>query len=96
MKRIDFVNLLAEKGYTKKDADRIITDVFDTLTQALVDGESVQLHGFVTFSVRDSAPRESVDVKTKERIVIPGHRAPRFMPGKFLKKSIKEGIMRAC
>ena len=96
MNRNDFVNLLAEKGYTKKDAEQIVLDVFDTLTQALVDGESVQFHWFGTFSVRDSAARESVDVKTKERITIPGHKAPRFLPGKNLKKSIKEGIARVC
>lgn len=94
MNKNDFISMLSAKGYTKKDADRIITDVFVTLMEALAEGESVQFHGFGTFSVRDSAPRESIDYQTQERIIIPGHKAPKFMPGKLLKKAVKEGIVR--
>lgn len=94
MNKSDFICLLAQKGYTKKDADKIIEDVFMTLTESLMDGEPVMIHGFGTFSIRDSAPREAVDMHTKERITIPGHKAPKFTPGKMLKRAIKEGIIR--
>lgn len=95
MNKNDFISLLSQKGYTKKDCDKIITDVFNTLMEALASGESVQIYGFGTFGVRNSAPRETVDYQTQERIVIPGHKAPKFTPGKLLKMAVREGVVRA-
>ena len=94
LNKTDFIARLAGKGYTKKDAESIVNDFLDTLTQAMVAGESVQFYGFGTFAVRDSAAREAVDMHTKERIVIPGHKAPKFTPGKLLRRAVKEGIIR--
>ena len=79
MNKNEFISLLSQKGYTK---------------EALASGESVQIYGFGTFAVRDSAPRESVDYQTQERITIPGHKAPKFTPGKLLKAAVREGIVR--
>ena len=94
MNKSDFIARLATKGYTKKDAECIVNDFLDTVTETMVEGESIQFHGFGTFAVRESAPRESMDYQTKQRITIPGHKAPKFMPGKLLKRTIKEGIIR--
>lgn len=87
--------MLSAKGYTKKDADRIIDDVFVTLMEAMAKGESVQIYGFGTFGVRTTSPREMIDFQTKERILVPVHKAPKFSPGMLLKKAVKEGIVRA-
>lgn len=66
----------------------------NTIIEVLAEGESIQFYGFGTFAVRESAEREGVDFQTKERITIPGHKAPKFIPGKLLKRSVKEGILR--
>ena len=50
--------------------------------------------GFGTFDVRERAERESIDPQSKERIVIPSYRTPKFTPGKLLKREVKEGIIR--
>lgn len=94
MNKVEFINRLAQKNYTKKAAATIIDDVFDTITEALAEGENVQIYGFGTFAVRNSAERVGVDYRTQERIVIPGHKAPKFTPGKLLKGAVKEGIYR--
>lgn len=94
LNKTDFIARMAAKGYTKKDAECIVNDVLNALMEVMVEGESVQFYGFGTFAVRDSAPREAVDMQTKERIVIPGHKAPKFTPGKLLKRAVKEGIIR--
>ena len=95
MNKNEFITLLSEKGYTKIDCGKIIDDVFTTLMDALASGESVQIYGFGTFGVRDSAPKEIVDYQTKERISVPGHKAPKFVPGRLLKMAVREGIVRA-
>lgn len=94
MKRNDIVERLALKGYTKKDAETILDDFISMLTEALVAGESVQIHGFGTFEVKECAEKETVDIKTKERIVIPAYKAPKFTAGKLLKRAVKEGFVR--
>lgn len=94
MNKNDFVARMAQQGYTKKDAECIVNDVIRTISEALVEGESVQFYGFGTFSVRESAAREFVDFRTKERITVPGHKAPKFVPGKLLRRAVKEGIIR--
>lgn len=94
MKKQEFTERLAMKGYTKTDAKQIAYDVITTIMESLVDGESVMFHGFGTFKVSEVAPRETIDMQTKERIVIPAHSAPKFVPGKELKRAIKEGLVR--
>lgn len=94
MKQIEFIERLAEKGYTKRDAKQIVDDMMNTIIECMINGESVKLHGFGTFSVADIPDRESVDVQTKERFVIPGHKAPKFIAGKLLRRAVKEGVLR--
>ena len=92
--RDEFIERLSQKGYTKRDAGIVMDDFIRTLEEALVGGESVMFHGFVTFEVRERAERESSNPQTKERIVIPSYRAAHFTPGKKLKREIKEGLVR--
>ena len=94
LKRNDIIERVAQKGYTKKDAGVILDDIIKMITEALVDGESVQIHGFGTFDVKECAPRETVDLQTKQRIVIPAYKAPKFTAGKLLKRAVKEGFLR--
>ncbi len=94
LNRYDFIDRMAKKGYTKKDAACILDDVLQVITEILAEGLSVHFHGFGTFSVHDAAPREGIDFQTKTRIKIPGHRSPKFVPGKLLKKSVKDGVLR--
>lgn len=90
----DFTTRLAQKGYTKHEAGIIIDDFIRTLEEILVDGESVMFRGFGTFDVRERPERESINPQSKERIVIPSYRTPKFTPGKRLKREVKEGIIR--
>lgn len=94
MNKSEFIDRLAQKGYTKKSAGEAVDDIIRTISEVLVEGDSIQFYGFGTFSVRESAEREAVDYQTKEHIVIPGHKAPRFVPGKLLKRAVKEGLLR--
>lgn len=94
IKRHELIDSLAKKGYTKKDAAVVISDVFRVLTELLASGEVIQVHGFGTFHVQQIAPRSTVDYRSQQRIVIPGHKAPKFIPGKLLKRAVREGFVR--
>ena len=50
LNKSELVAKVAEKsGLTKKDAEKSVAAVFETITETLVDGEKVQLVGFGTF-----------------------------------------------
>ena len=94
LKKEELCSRLAERGYTKKDANIIIDDVFRVITDALIEGESVMIHGFGTFDVREHAERKMVDCRSQEWIVNPAYKFPKFTAGKTLKRAIKEGFIR--
>ena len=94
LKRNDLIEKFAQLGYTKSASAIIWEDVKKVLTEALVAGESVQLHGFGTFSVKEYAEREVVDMHTQEKITVPAYKAPKFTAGKLLKRAVKEGLIR--
>ena len=89
MNKTELINAVAEKAdNSKKDAEIAITAVVDSITEALIDGEKVQLVGFGSFEVKRRAERLGRNPKTKEAIKIPASKAPVFKPGKALKDAV--------
>jgi len=94
LKRKEIIERLADKGYTKKSASLIVDDFVRVLTEALVEGEDIMLHGFGTFRVLNTKSREMIDYQSKEPISVPSHHAPKFTPGAQLKRWVREGVIR--
>lgn len=89
MNKAELVNAASERaGLTKKDTERAINAAIDTIVEALVAGEKVQLVGFGAFEVKKRAARLGRNPKTKESIEIPPSQVPVFKPGKMLKEAI--------
>lgn len=80
----------AKSGLSKKDADKAIAGVIDTITETLAKGESIQLVGFGTFEVRDRAARTGINPRTKEKIDIAATKVPAFKAGRALKDAVGE------
>lgn len=86
---------LAAKGYTLKDANRVIVDFIDVIGEALVDGEEVPLRLLGTFKVVPVKERVSGrDLKTGEPMISPAHMRPKFSPSDNLRKAVRDGIWR--
>ena len=84
MNKSELVASVAEKsGLTKKDAEKAVNAVFDSITATLVSGEKVQLVGFGTFEVRERKERQGQNPQTKQPITIPATKA-----GKGLKDAV--------
>lgn len=47
-------------GYPQSSCADIVDSFLDTMKQALLDGETIKLVHFGTFSVRDKSPRRAV------------------------------------
>ena len=71
MTKSDLIAAVATKvGSSKKDSEKAVNAVIESITEALANGESVQLVGFGTFEVKDRAARKGVNPRTKEEITM--------------------------
>ena len=89
MNKADIIAAVAESaGLSKKDAEKAVTAFIDTISEALVKGDKVQLVGFGAFETKERAARTGRNPRTKETIEIPASRTPVFKPGKALKDAV--------
>lgn len=90
MNKTELIAAVAAKtSLTKKDADKVINTTLDIITEALQNGERVQLVGFGGFEVRERCAHKGRNPLTGTEIDIPASKAPAFKPGKALKDAIK-------
>ena len=86
MNKAELIAAIAAKtGDTKKGAEASVNAFVDVVTEALTEGDKVQLVGFGSFEVRKRAARKGRNPQTKEEIKIPASKAPVFKAGKALK-----------
>ena len=91
MNKAELIAAIAAKtGDTKKAAEASVNAFVETVTNALVEGEKVQLVGFGSFEVRKRAARKGRNPQTKEEIKIPASKAPVFKAGKALKETVNK------
>ena len=89
MTKTELINEVANKTeLTKKDSEKAVAAVIESITDALIAGDKVQLVGFGTFEVRDRAAREGKNPATGEVISIPATKVPAFKAGKALKEAV--------
>ena len=89
MNKTELVATVAEKsGLTKKDAERVVSATFETITAQLMKGEKVQISGFGIFEVKAREARVGRNPRTKEAIEIPASKVPAFKASKTLKDTV--------
>ena len=69
----------------QRDVERIVSAVFDEITDALANGDRVELRGFGAFSVKQRDARIGRNPRTGESVEVPAKRAPFFKTGKDLR-----------
>jgi integration host factor subunit beta len=91
MTKADLVNDVANAAeLTKKDAERLVEIVFESIIDSLNQGEKIELRGFGSFRVRERGARRGRNPKTGDPVNIPAKRVPYFKAGKELKELINE------
>lgn len=89
MTKADLVNAIAEKTeLSKKDSEKALGAVIDSITEALASGDKVTITGFGTFEVRDKKEKEGINPQTKKPMTIPAKKSPAFKAGKTLKEAV--------
>lgn len=77
-------------GYPLSTCSAIIDSFFDAMKGAMLDGTSVKLVHFGTFSVRGKNPRKGRNPRTGDTITIEQRQIVSFRPSKKLRARINE------
>ena len=81
MNKTELIAEVAKKcGMSKKDAEKAVTTTFDTIAEALSQGDKVQLVGFGAFEVKSRAERIGRNPRTGAPVKIPSRKAVKFRP----------------
>jgi len=82
-------SLIRKVGLSQRQAAESLSTILDEISKALSKGEEVVLTGFGKFLVSQRKEREGINPKTKEKIIIPAVKTPRFKAGQTLKDAVK-------
>lgn len=90
MNKTELIGVVAEKTeMSKKDTEKVVSAVFESIMDGLSKGDKIQLVGFGTFEVRERKQREGRNPATGETITIPALNVPVFKAGKAFKEKVK-------
>lgn len=90
MTKSELIQKLADRNphLYLRDVEKIVDTVFDRITQALMDGDRVELRGFGAFSVKHRDARTGRNPRTGETVHVEAKRLPFFKAGKALREDL--------
>ncbi len=93
MTRSELIQHIAEMNphLYHRDVERIITTIFDEISEALAQGDRVELRGFGAFSVKERDARIGRNPRTGDAVQVSAKRIPFFKTGKQLRERLNGG-----
>jgi integration host factor subunit beta len=74
----------------EKQVGDSINRILDLMSDALIDGQRIEIRGFGSFSLHHRPPRNAHNPKTGEKVVTEAKYSPHFKPGKELKQRVDQ------
>lgn len=71
-----------------KDVELAVKAMLDQMTEALSQGDRIEIRGFGSFSLHYRAPRVGRNPKTGESVELEAKHVPHFKPGKELREQV--------
>ena len=93
MTRSELVEKIAAKmpNLTIRDIDRIVSVIFDKMSESLAKGYRIELRGFGAFSLHKRNPRIAMNPKNKQKVSVPARNIIHFKTGKELHDMMNAG-----
>ena len=81
---------------TRSRAEAVVNCVFDSMADALKNGEGIEVRGFGSFTVRQYKPFNGRNPRTGAPVLVASKRLPRFRVSKELKEMVSSGDERGA
>ena len=81
-------SLAVKKSLTFKKAEDVVNTVFDSMTDALLSGDRIEIRGFGSFVVKEYEAYTGRNPKTGETVQVKAKKLPFFKVGKNLKNKV--------
>jgi len=90
MTKSELIEVIAESQgqITRREAEVVVNTIFAAISDALVDGDRVELRGFGSFSIKKRNSRIGRNPKTGDTVSVPAKVVPYFKPGKELRERV--------
>ncbi len=87
MIRSELIQKIADENphLFQRDVERIVNTIFEEITDALANGDRVELRGFGAFSVKTRDARIGRNPRTGEAVSVDQKKVPFFKTGKLLR-----------
>jgi len=83
-----------QKHLPAKDVELALKQILEIMSDALSQGERIEIRGFGSFSLHFRPPRQGRNPKTGEAVALSGKHVPHFKPGKDLRELVNYGAGR--
>lgn len=90
MTKSELIAQLAERfpQLVAKDADYAVKMILDAMTEALANGDRIEIRGFGSFALNYRPPRIGRNPKSGEKVSVPEKYVPHFKAGKELREKV--------
>ena len=89
MNKSDLIETIVERSnLPRKRAESVVNLIFDSMTNALVKDDRIEIRGFGSFSLRYRKPRIGRNPKSGMSVNINERYVPHFKPGKELRERV--------
>ena len=92
MTKSELIEILAHRksNLPFKDVEQAIKTILEQMSEALANGERIEIRGFGSFSLHRRPPRRGRNPKTGASVDLPEKHVPHFKPGKELRERVNE------
>ena len=73
---------------SRRDSEVIINAIFDSMVDALAQGDRIEIRGFGSFGLNYRPPRVGRNPKSGEKVHVPEKYVPHFKAGKELRERV--------
>ena len=73
-----------------RDIEKVVDVFYNSISEALSDGQRVEIRGFGAFSIKKRSPRIGRNPKNGKKVEVPSKKSIYYKPGKELKERINK------
>jgi integration host factor subunit beta len=93
MNKLELISALKkESNISKAEAAKVVQIFFDSMAEALIEGERIEIRGLCSFFVKDYKSYVGRNPKTGEKVQIQPKKLPFFKCGKELRERVNKNL----